>query len=126
MAILELKEKPLSTMPRAANSCTAKEEPTFPSVDSEKESKRVVTANYANHVWHVDLTAVATLAGFWASWLPLALPQCWPFCWWVAVVLDHHSRRVMGVAVFKAVPTSKAIRAFLGRTIHEAGAGPST
>ncbi len=23
----------------------------------------------------------------------LALPQCWPFCWWVAIALDHYSRR---------------------------------
>jgi len=24
------------------------------------------------------------------------LPQRWPFCWWVAAVVDHFSRRVMG------------------------------
>ena len=44
-------------------------------------STRVVTANRPNHVWHVDLTAVPISAGFWAPWLPFALPQCWPFCW---------------------------------------------
>ena len=53
-------------------------------------STRVVTAKHPNHVWHVDLTAVSTSMGFWAPWLPFALPQCWPFCWWVAVVIDHH------------------------------------
>jgi hypothetical protein len=21
--------------------------------------------------------------GFWVSWLPFALPQVWPFCWWL-------------------------------------------
>jgi len=38
----------------------------------------------------VDLTAVP-IGGFWTSWLPFALPQCWPFCWWVVVVIDHYS-----------------------------------
>ena len=42
-------------------------------------STRVVTAKRPNHVWHVDLTAVSTSMGFWAPWLPFALPQCWPF-----------------------------------------------
>ena len=36
---------------------------------------RVVTAKRANHVWHTDLTTVPTGAGFWAPWLPFALPQ---------------------------------------------------
>ena len=31
--------------------------------------------------------------------MPFALPQCWPFSWWLAVVMDHYSRRVMGFAV---------------------------
>ena len=52
-------------------------------------SSRVVTAKRPNHVWHVDLTAVSTSMGFWAPWLPFALPQRWPFCWWVAVVIDR-------------------------------------
>jgi len=42
---------------------------------------RIVTAKRPNHVWHVDLTAVSTSMGFWAPWLPFALPQHWPFCW---------------------------------------------
>lgn len=62
---------------------------------------RIVTAKYPNHVWHVDLTVVPTGMGFWCSWLPFALPQCWPFCYWAAVVLDHFSRRVMGCTVFR-------------------------
>ena len=60
----------------------------------------IVTAKRPNHVWHVDLTAVPTSVGFWAPWLPFALPQCWPVCWWVAVVIDHYSRRVSGIATF--------------------------
>jgi len=63
----------------------------------EAAATRVVTAKYPNHVWHVDLTAVP-IVGFWVPWLPFALPQVWPFCWWVAVGIDHFSRRVMGAA----------------------------
>jgi len=62
--------------------------------------------------------------GMWCSWLPWALPQCWPFCWWLALVLDHHSRRVMGFAVFWSPPTSVEMRTFLGRVIHAAGMPP--
>jgi putative transposase len=88
------------------------------------QRKRVVTAKYRNHVWHVDLTIVSILGGFWTSWLPFALPQCWPFCWWVAVVLDHYSRRLMGFAVFPKQPTSVQVRSLLGRTIRSAGRAP--
>ncbi|MCC7418887.1 MAG: transposase, partial [Planctomycetaceae bacterium] len=75
-------------------------------------------------MWHVDLTTIPIGSGFWTSWIPFALPQHWPFCWWVAVVMDHFSRRVMGFAVFSDVPTSASLRAFLGRAIGTAGAAP--
>ena len=87
-------------------------------------SVRVVTAQTANHVWHTDLTAVPTASGFWVPWLPFALPQCWPFCWWMAVVIDHHSRRAMGFAVFPKRPDSLSLRTFLGTTITRAKATP--
>ncbi len=80
----------------------------------------VVTAKRPNHVWHVDLTAVPTSVGFWAPWLPFALPQCWPFSWWVAVVIDHYSRRVMDTVIFRSNPTSESIQHFLAG----AGCGP--
>jgi transposase InsO family protein len=57
-------------------------------------------------------------------WPPLALPQCWPFCFWIAVVLDNYSRRVLGTAVFYGQPTSEKVRAFLGRTISNVGNAP--
>lgn len=63
----------------------------------------------------MDLTVVPTSPGLWASWLPFALPQAWPFAWWVAIFIDHFSRRAMGVAVFKKQPTSIQVRTFLGR-----------
>jgi transposase InsO family protein len=88
------------------------------------ETERIVTAKYRNHVWHVDLTTMPILRGFWTTWFPFALPQCWPFCWWVAVVSDHHSRRCMGVTLFTKQPTSEQVRAFLGRAMHDADATP--
>jgi transposase InsO family protein len=84
----------------------------------------VVTANRPTHVWHVDLTAVPTSVGFWTPWLPFALPQCWPFCWWVAVVIDHYSRRVMSVTAFKHSPTSRSVQYFLERAMDSTGAKP--
>ena len=89
-----------------------------------KSVARKVTARQPNDVWHVDLSTVPIGGGFWVPWPPLALPQCWPFCWWVAVILDSHSRRVMGTAVFHGQPTSEKVRAFLGRTIKSSGAAP--
>src|SRR5213594_2394260 len=74
---------------------------------------RVVTARHPNHLWHVDLTTVPTALGFWTSWVPFALPQVWPFCWWLAIVVDHFSRRVMGLAVYRALPSSAKVRRFL-------------
>ncbi len=62
--------------------------------------------------------------GFWAPWLPFALPQYWPFCWWVAVVIDHYSRRIMGVATFKHSPTSRSVQYFLECAINDASAIP--
>ncbi len=75
-------------------------------------------------MWHVELSAVPISSGFWTAWLPWVLPQRWPFCWWVAVAVDHFSRRVMGFAVFDQPPTSVAIAMFLGRVIRKTRATP--
>ena len=64
-------------------------------------SSDAIKAKRPNHIWHVDLTVVPTTAGFWVPWMPFSKLQCWPFCWWVAVVIDQFSRR----AAF-APPTS--------------------
>ncbi len=77
-----------------------------------------------NHIWLTDLTVVPISGGFWTSWLPFAVPQRWPFCWWVAIVLDHFSRKVQGFAVFPKKPTSKILRSFLGRVIRRVGKAP--
>lgn len=93
--------------------------------DADATPTRVVTAKRPNHVWHVDLTAVPIASGYWTAWPPWSLPQAWPFCWWVAVVVDHFSRRVMGLAVWKQPPTSQQVRDFLGRTIRANAATPN-
>jgi transposase InsO family protein len=98
-----------------------KESP-HPAPEHPRPCTGVVTAKRPNHVWHVDLTAVPTSVGFWAPWLPFALPQCWPFCWWVAAVIDHYSRRIMGVAACKHSPTSRPVQHFLERAMDKADA----
>jgi len=85
---------------------------------------QVITAKRPNHVWHIDLTTVPTGSGFWVPWLPFALPQYWPFCWWLAVVIDHYSRRAMGFAVFSKRPNSLAVRTSLGKMIARTNATP--
>src|SRR5262249_45745695 len=71
-----------------------------------------------------SITTVPTSAGHWAAWLPFALPQCWPFCWWLAVVVDHFSRRALGCTLFKRQPTSKGVCQFLGSVMARVGAVP--
>ncbi|MBI5724559.1 MAG: transposase [Planctomycetes bacterium] len=108
-----LKEKPDSNKPGDTNAASA----------TPCKSDRVVRADYPNHVWHVDLTTVP-IGGFWTPWLPFALPQCFPFCWWVAAIIDHFSRKVMGIAVFRKQPNCRQIRDFLAKAIRKAKALP--
>lgn len=91
---------------------------------AEKASDRVVTAEYPHHVWHLDLTLVPTAAGFWLPWLPMAMLQCWPFCWWVACAMDHYSRRIVGFELFKSPPSSRQITAFLNGRTRAVGQAP--
>jgi putative transposase len=89
-----------------------------------KAAFRNITARTPNDLWHIDLTTVPTSLGFWTSWIPFALPQAWPFCWWVGVVIDHCSRRVMGFAVYRGQPSSHAVRGFMERLFAETGDQP--
>ena len=85
---------------------------------------RVVTAKYPDHVYHVDLTAVPTRAGFWVPWLPFSLDQAWPFCWWAAVVVDHFSRLIVGFAIFPKRPSARDVCGFLDRVERRVGRSP--
>jgi transposase InsO family protein len=87
--------------------------------------QRRLRSTRPNQIWHIDMTTVPTAGGFWVPWLPWALPQRWPFCWWVAIVVDHFSRRIMGFTIFTQNPTSLAVRQLLGRTMRKAGAAPA-
>jgi putative transposase len=92
--------------------------------EDEPVKVRVVTAKYPGHLMHCDLTVIPTSAGFWVPWFPFSLPQVWPFCWWVAVVIDHFSRQVISFAVFRKKPTSLEVHSFLGRAFHKVGKAP--
>jgi len=92
--------------------------------EATKVSGRTVIANYPNHVYGVDLTVVVTMAGFWTMLSPFAWLQRWPFCYWVAVAIDHFSRRVIGFAVFLKPPSTADVNAFLGRAIRTTGKKP--
>jgi len=72
-------------------------------------------ARKPHDVWHLDLTTIPTAGGLWMSWLPFALPQRWPFCWWTVIALDQASRAVMGFALFRTRPDSREVAAFLKR-----------
>jgi putative transposase len=98
--------------------------PVAPAEPLSSAKPRTVIANYPNHVWGVDTTAVPTSTGFWASWFPFSLAQSWPFCWWVAVVIDHWSRRSLGLASFKRRPTADEICIVLDEAARRAGRVP--
>jgi putative transposase len=85
---------------------------------------RVVRAKHPGEIWNIDLTTVPTAAGFWVPWLPFTMPQSWPFCWWIAVVVDHFSRAVVGFAIFFRRPTSVEVQKSLGRAVGRAGCPP--
>jgi len=99
-------------------------EPPQPKSQKQSSAETVVTARRPNHVWHVDLTAVPTGSGLWTSWLPFALPQSWPFCWWLAVVVDHFSRRIVSIGVFANHPDCRTVCDFLGRAIRGTNTAP--
>jgi putative transposase len=94
----------------------------LPEIDIK--ATRVVTAKAPGRAWHVDLTTVPAWSGFWVPWLPFALPQSWPFCWWVAVAVDHFSRAVVGFAVFFGRPTAAEVQRLLDRAIRRGGRPP--
>ena len=83
-----------------------------------------VQAWYPDHVWSVDLTVVPSTDGFWVPWPPNALTQVHPYSWYVMVVIDHFSRRVMGFELFEQQPTSANVASALKRICKENTAKP--
>ena len=89
-----------------------------PSPCKETGKSNRIVSRFPNHTWHADTTAVPISGGFWTNWLPNALRQRWPVCWWQLNVVDHFSRRAMGFAVFKTRPTSHEVTKALDEIIQ--------
>jgi transposase InsO family protein len=92
-------------------------------VEAKKLRRRAV-ARRPGEVWHIDLTAVPVRAGFSAPWFPFSLPQRWPFCWWVAVVVDQLSRRLISFEVYFKLPSSEQIQVLRNGVIRHQGSPP--
>jgi transposase InsO family protein len=88
------------------------------------DAGRSIFARGPHHTWHADLSVVPTLGGFWVPWIPQALLPLWPFCFWVAVVLDHFSRAVVAHEVFGKQPSEAEVCALLDGAVQRAGRAP--
>jgi transposase InsO family protein len=60
----------------------------------------------------------------WVRWVPFAIPQRWPFAWWVAFVLDYASRAVVDFAVYKTRPDSADMCVLVGGATKAVGEKP--
>ena len=56
--------------------------PPDPTTDDAGKQCKIVS-KYPGHTWNADLTAVPISGGFWTNWIPNAIWQRWPVCWWV-------------------------------------------
>ena len=52
------------------------------------------------------------------------MPQVWPFCYWVCIILDHFSRRILGFALFKRPPSSAEVTDAIDAATARAGRTP--
>jgi putative transposase len=95
-----------------------------PATPSPESKPRRIVSRRPNHTWLIDLTIVPTTSGFWVPWLPFTMAQRWPFCWWVAIVLDHFSRGVVGRAVFKQQPSAADVVRVVEAARKQAGGAP--
>jgi transposase InsO family protein len=86
--------------------------------------ERRVTSRYAHHLWHMDLTRVASGGGWWVPWWPFALIARWALCWHIAVVQDHYSRAIVAFEIFKKEPTAAEVCSVLDAAVAKAGRAP--
>ncbi len=119
-----------TTVRQMLRDCPDLKEPAEAAVTEETDepivvSTRVLRAKRPDHIWHTDLTVIPTTAGFWIPWRPFSKLLRWPFCWWVAVVIDQFSRRVCGFALFTKMPSSAEICGFLDRVTKRTGTKPA-
>jgi putative transposase len=83
-----------------------------------------IIARHPDHVWHSDMTIVPTSLGLWTSVFPFSLPQRWPFCWWLTVVADQYSKKIMGFTFSRQTPDAKAVRSLMSRIVRRTGRHP--
>lgn len=100
--------------------------PPVPEPVREKRHRPVerIVADHPHHAWHCDLTTVPTSMGMWTSTIPFWHRLRWPFCWWLVVLADQFSARILKIAVFRRQPTSRELRAVVERAAEEAGVFP--
>jgi transposase InsO family protein len=91
---------------------------------TQSRSGRTVIARRPNHVWGIDHSTISTGLGFWVPWMPGAIIPVWPFCFWLSVVVDHFSRRVLAVGVYLSEPTGEETALLLERARKRAGRAP--
>lgn len=96
-----------------------------PSGPRRSRPSKPVRATRPHHVWQVDLSVLPMSGGgFWVPWVPYALAQTWPFAWWIAVIIDQHSRKIVGFEVFHAPPSGAQVVAVFERSREAEGATP--
>ena len=117
-----LDTNPSPTRPVDSNAINTKESGS--SSNTHDKPARVVTAKYPQHVWHIDLTIVPTALGLWIPWLPFAIGQHWPFCYWVVVVIDHFSRKCLMAHASRSQPSTDDVTTVLDTAIAIAGKAP--
>jgi len=81
-------------------------------------------ARYAHHYWHVDFTAFPLDAGFWIPWSPHALPQQLPFGWWIGVVEDSFTRKVLATCVLQQRPCTEDALGLISKAVQQSGHAP--
>ncbi|HBT75363.1 MAG TPA: hypothetical protein DEB39_00215 [Planctomycetaceae bacterium] len=62
--------------------------------------------------------------GLWTPWAPNALTQIHPYSWYILIVIDHYSRRIMGFDVFERQPTANQVISTMQRICTENGVKP--
>ena len=91
---------------------------------TEATTNRVVTARHPHHLWHLDLSLLPRVSGWWVSWVPHCLNQSWPFCFWIGVVLDHFSRSVVAWRLYRSQPSAKQVCSLLDKASQNTGRAP--
>ncbi len=92
--------------------------------EQKETPKRTVQAPCPGHTWNIDITVVPIGGGLWCPALPFSWPILWPFCWQLAAIVDHFSRKVVGFEVFRKMPNAAEICDLLDTTVACAGRAP--